>query len=309
MIGTNADGISDVLEGNVISGNNGTAVWFAADTGGGAVRGNLIGVDASGTSPLPNGDGIDIDADNIVVGGTDPAAANVIAHAKRPTLFPSMLGAGVSVGQDQTRTPVGVVVRGNSIFGNDRQNLGLYSGSNDALDADGGVNGQQNYPNLFAQTNSAGGTTIEGTLESKPNQSYDIDLYKAICPGFQDHPWTRGIETYLGSVTVQTDDAGSADIVAELPLMPYSPIIATATGPEGSSMLSPCLGARLRHTGDENNRGVTAQVGDDFTYTLEVAIPGRPSRPDPSSTSPSRRESLPSRLRRHKAPVRSSRAW
>ena len=39
-------------------------------------------------------------------------------------------------------------------------------------------------------------------------------------------------------------------------------------------MLSPCLGARLRHTGDENNRGVTAQVGDDFTYTLDVGNTG-----------------------------------
>ena len=140
------------------------------------------------------------------------------------------------------------------------------------------------------QTNSVSGTTIEGTLESKPDQSYDIDLYKAICPGFQDHPWNRGIETYLGSVTVQTDDAGSADIVAELPLMAYSPITATATGPEGSSMLSPCLGARLRHTGDENNRGVTAQVGDDFTYTLEVGntrtvvAPGSASIPPPAGS-------------------------
>ncbi|MDQ5874801.1 MAG: CSLREA domain-containing protein, partial [Actinomycetota bacterium] len=215
LIGTNADGTSDALERNVISGNARTAVSFGADAGDGAVRGNFIGVDASGTSPLPNGNGIEIDTSNIVIGGTAPVAGNVIAHSRRPAPFNPALGHGVAVGQDQSETPVGIVVRGNSIFGNGTGNLGMRGGGgpNDALDADEGVNGIQNYPNLFAQTNQASGTTIEGTLASKPNQSYDIDIYKATCASYQDLLQYRGTETYLGSVTVQTDDAGSADIM------------------------------------------------------------------------------------------------
>ena len=276
VIGTNVDGTSDVLERNVISGNNGTAVSFGADAGNGTVRGNFIGVNAAGTSPLPNGDGIDIDTNNIVIGGTAPVAGNVIAHSPRPALFPTKLGMGVSVGQDQTRTPVGVIIRGNSIFGNEQGNLGMRGGggANDALDADVGVNGIQNYPTLFAQTNQAGGTTIEGTLASKPNESYDIDFYKNATCGSQDLVQFRGLETYLGSVTVQTDAAGSADIVADLPLTPYAPIVATATGPEGTSVHTRCLGARLQLSGDEGDLGLTAQVGEDFTYSLQVSNGG-----------------------------------
>ena len=52
-IGTNGDGISDVLESNLISGNGGSGISLASYQN--RVSGNLIGTTADGMSPLGNG--------------------------------------------------------------------------------------------------------------------------------------------------------------------------------------------------------------------------------------------------------------
>src|SRR5262249_26336175 len=61
LIGTNADGTSDTLERNVISGNQYQGVWIG-DTGSesNVVAGNYLGTDYTGTVSIPNGDGIDL---------------------------------------------------------------------------------------------------------------------------------------------------------------------------------------------------------------------------------------------------------
>ncbi|MCO5204292.1 MAG: CSLREA domain-containing protein [Anaerolineae bacterium] len=69
---------------NLISGNDdGIYLRFTAlDPGNEAtILGNLIGTDASGTIPIPNGIGVNADfwASGNVIGGDDPQAANVIA--------------------------------------------------------------------------------------------------------------------------------------------------------------------------------------------------------------------------------------
>ena len=59
IIGTNSDGIDDALEGNLISGNDGPGISiYGVDT---VVAGNLIGVDATGQSAIPNAQsGVDV---------------------------------------------------------------------------------------------------------------------------------------------------------------------------------------------------------------------------------------------------------
>jgi CSLREA domain-containing protein len=64
-IGTNANGVSDVLERNIISGNGGSGIeMFDTDEAsvsiGNVIAGNYIGTDVTGLLPLGNGDGIDI---------------------------------------------------------------------------------------------------------------------------------------------------------------------------------------------------------------------------------------------------------
>ncbi|HEV3203745.1 MAG TPA: right-handed parallel beta-helix repeat-containing protein, partial [Gemmataceae bacterium] len=63
---------------NVISGNsNGNGIWIAAS--GTVVQGNLIGTNAEGNAPLPNGTGVLINASNNTIGGMTPGAGNVIS--------------------------------------------------------------------------------------------------------------------------------------------------------------------------------------------------------------------------------------
>lgn len=69
-------------ERNVIAGNEETGVWIAfAGTDGNVVRGNYIGIDASGAVAIPNGHGVLIEdgAQGNTVGGNTAAERNVIS--------------------------------------------------------------------------------------------------------------------------------------------------------------------------------------------------------------------------------------
>ncbi|MBI1917437.1 MAG: right-handed parallel beta-helix repeat-containing protein [Planctomycetes bacterium] len=82
-IGTNADGVSDDAERNVISGNgqDGVSLNFSGTTGN-VIAGNFIGTDVNGTLAVGNGQrGVVLDngATNTVIGGTTAAARNVIS--------------------------------------------------------------------------------------------------------------------------------------------------------------------------------------------------------------------------------------
>jgi len=87
-IGTNADSISDVLERNVISGNDkdGVMIYIDSISGGeNVIAGNYIGTDISGTLSLANGaNGIYFlgEAINNTIGGTSPASRNLISGNK-----------------------------------------------------------------------------------------------------------------------------------------------------------------------------------------------------------------------------------
>jgi parallel beta-helix repeat protein len=66
--------------GNLISGNHGAGVFVQAT--GAVIKGNLIGTDVTGTLPLNNNTGIDVDgaaATNALIGGTSSDSRNVIS--------------------------------------------------------------------------------------------------------------------------------------------------------------------------------------------------------------------------------------
>ena len=62
---------------NIISGNTGAGIGLVAGTTGELIEGNLIGTDITGSNPLGNGTGIQIDggSSNNTIGGTPPAPA------------------------------------------------------------------------------------------------------------------------------------------------------------------------------------------------------------------------------------------
>ena len=77
-IGTNADGVNDAAERNVISGNARRGVWLVnAGTDQNIVAGNYIGTDITGTIDLGNADdGVQVAGSpkNNIIGGTSPGA-------------------------------------------------------------------------------------------------------------------------------------------------------------------------------------------------------------------------------------------
>ncbi len=209
-IGTNADGVSDDLERNVISGNGGDGVGVGAFGGSNCQRnriaGNFIGVGTDGVTAIGNGqEGVDFQgnmADNNYVGfdqtGADnPAKGNIIANNTR---------SGVVVrGSNAGNAAMGNWIRGNLIYNNG--GLGIDLGDNgvtpnDDNDLDSGPNEYKNFPVIT----SVAGSMVSGTYNSVANKTYDVDVYQSQSPDPSGHG--EG-QYYLGSTTVTTDGMGN----------------------------------------------------------------------------------------------------
>ena len=189
----NVIGGSEPGAGNLVSGNNNVGVYFV-DNGanGNVVMGNFIGTRADGTTPLPNvwhGVEFNTSASGNVVGGTAPGAGNRIGFAQTSGYD------GVRVRDGATQN----TIRGNTIFANAELAIDLSTGgvtANDNNDGDNGANAQQNFPGLV----SAVGryiTTVNGTLNSRPNADFLIDFYGSETSASQGG-------RHLGSVAVHT---------------------------------------------------------------------------------------------------------
>src|SRR4030095_10807055 len=156
VIGGSAPG-----EGNLISGNGfndegevtGGGMRVLHDSFDNFIRGNLIGTDASGLAPLPNGLGIlfDFGASGNTIGGTGSGAGNTIAFSELMAIW---------VPENPNGNPVGNSFFRNSIHGN---GFGIDLGdpgvtTNDAGEADLVGNLRQNAPVLDCAGPAGGGT-------------------------------------------------------------------------------------------------------------------------------------------------------
>jgi parallel beta-helix repeat protein len=202
---------STTIESNLIAGNSGRGISLcdAADT---RIVSNRIGTDRDTAENLGNGShGIHL----------------LCAGAPRTVITDNTIafngGDGVRDDPDYrfeaATTPdghLGNAIRFNSIFANEGLGINLNPPPfgtddgvtpNDPCDADEGANGMQNYPVLTLAVSNGGSTAITGTLNSKPNQSFEIDLYtndQADASGFGEG------RNHLGSFTVSTDSACQA---------------------------------------------------------------------------------------------------
>ncbi|WP_457652635.1 right-handed parallel beta-helix repeat-containing protein [Rhodocaloribacter sp.] len=209
--------------------NPGEANVFAASTGDGygiqitqgafdapeptdiVIEGNYLGTNAGGDDLANAGDGIWIqDAAGITI------RANTIVNND---------GNGVLLRDFGASSPQGVEITENSIYDND--GLGIELGDddgvtpNDSLDVDEGPNGFQNFPVIT----SASGTTVEGSLDSEPNQTYRIEFFNN--DAFDPTGFGEG-RTFVGSVEVTTDTDGKATFTHTLGA-PSQNLTATAT--------------------------------------------------------------------------------
>jgi CSLREA domain-containing protein len=230
VVGTgNLVGGTTRAQQNLISGNGSGGVRiYGAGTSGNTLEGNLIGIDATGSAPLPNLYGIAVldGAHDNTIGGDSAAAGNAIA---------SNTGAGIKLASDAGS---GNAILSNPIFGNG--GLGIDLGAdgvtlNDADDADTGPNGLQNFPVLTSVTASS----VEGTLTGAPNTNFTLQFFaNTTCDptGFGE------AQTLIGFAAVTTNAAGHAAFGTSLTVPPGQGLTATATDASGStSELSPCV--------------------------------------------------------------------
>ena len=170
LIGGLVPGAQNIISGNQVGIQVGGSFPFSGNT----IQGNTIGLNATGTAPLPNlVAGIRISSStNNIIGGIATGASNRISFNGGP---------GIIVESGSSNS-----IRGNSIFSNAGLGIDLTSiaGSNpdgvtanDVADTDVGANDLQNFPLLTSVISSGGGTSIQGTLNSTPNTTFQIDFY------------------------------------------------------------------------------------------------------------------------------------
>ena len=225
-IGTNADGLSDNLESNVISGHQSAGIRIVLSNSN-TIAGNRIGTDVSGTIPLPNvGFGISNRGEDNVIG----VPRNAIFGSVGGNIIASNTLQGIYL-------PTGerVTMRGNSIYDNLSMGIDLEpigQSSNDLLDSDTGVNGALNHPTLH---NILSGITtqITGLLHSAPSATFTIDFYANSVP---DSVRLGEGKRWLGSHQVTTDSQGNASFLATVGITsPTEYITSTTTDSLGNT--------------------------------------------------------------------------
>jgi titin len=270
----NLIGGTDPGAGNLVSGNLDAGVIVAGT--GTVLRGNLIGTDDTGSVALPNGDGVVVDANQVVIGGTIEAARNIISGNNRDGIIilgsdcTAILIQGNRIGTDVTGAFAlgnganGVVITGgahdnvvgaaNTIAYNGgdgvlvdagtgnavRRNAILASGNLGIELSNNGNHGQE-YPVLTSALSDDSSTTVEGTLTSAASRTFTIEFFAdSVC---NPSGYGEG-ERFLGSATVTTDAQGNAGLTFTVALVvaPGQFISATATDPDNNtSEFSQCV--------------------------------------------------------------------
>lgn len=201
IIGTPAAGSDNLIAGNLEAGVEMVGTY----TSGNPVQGNWIGVGRDGTSPLGNGThGVYLHggARNSTIGGLDDNAGNVIAYNG---------GSGVFADGPENS------IRRNLFFGDTDLGIRLQG-----FDPPG-------FPSIDSATSSADGLTLNGTLSGVPQTDFALEFFaNTVChsSGFGEGA------TYLGMLTVSTDDFGQANFqwAVGVSVPPNQFITATATG-------------------------------------------------------------------------------
>jgi uncharacterized repeat protein (TIGR01451 family) len=227
---TNTVGGTTLNARNVISGNNNHGVSVSGTSQGNLVEGNYIGCDVTGAAALGNShDGVSIGLSGgqggNAVGGTNTGAGNLIAFNARH---------GVTV-LSGTNNPI----RANTIFANISLGIDLNfdfsANANDPGDPDTGANQLQNYPVLAAGTTiTPANTTVQGSLNSRPNTTFELDFFANVFPD-PVYPNGEG-QQFIGSATVTTGADSNANFNVTLPVAAVGRhLTATATDPFGNT--------------------------------------------------------------------------
>ena len=220
--------IGDVGQGNVIAGNYFGVLLFDSDTSENIIRANFIGTDLAASLNLGNvnnGIYINLAAHDNTIGGIGAGNENVIAYNG---------GSGVYIEGATTNN----AIRRNRIFLNSYLGIDLHPFGvtvNDPGDFDSGPNNLQNYPLIGSGSSGLGPTTLSGSMSGTANTVFALDFF--VSPNSDPSGYGEG-STYIGSVTVTTDNSGFAGYSSSFnTILNYSGFYATATAtdPNGNT--------------------------------------------------------------------------
>jgi CSLREA domain-containing protein len=222
------------------SANSSSAPGIRLSGTGHRVEGNFIGTNADGTGSDRNARGVVLsDADGSTIGGTSPAARNLISGNVRSgvevfgssgnAIRGNLIGPGKNGNAlvDSNAVDGGVVISSgtgnrilsNSIFsnGSTAAALGIDLGdngvtANDDKDLDTGANRLQNHPVITSAQTFGSFTSINGTLNSTPStrkkkRVFIIQFFSS--PSADSSTYGEG-KTFLGQIQVRTNRQGNA---------------------------------------------------------------------------------------------------
>lgn len=185
----------NTITGNLLSGNSVDGILVSGSLRN-DLQDNLVGTDAGGTAPIPNGNnGIGItSSNNTIVGGA--GGGNTVA-------FNAANGIAIQIGSNNS-------ILSNAIFNNGRLGIDLeYNNSvtpNDNGDGDSGANTLLNFPVVYTATLGGGTVTVIG--EARPNTTVEFFMADPDPTGYGEG------QTLVGSGLVNSGTPGTVDPTA-----------------------------------------------------------------------------------------------
>ena len=208
----------------------GWAIYFDGSGDDVVITNNRMGVDVNGAPTLGSVWGVHTGSANyshVRFGGLNPGEGNVLTGNRL---------SGITVGAQMSS---GLTIQGNSIYGNALSGAGFlgidllapnqFTGVtlNDALDADVGGNGLQNFPVIQSAEALGAGTRVVGVLNSEPSQAYTLEFFAS--PSCGATGFGEGQHS-LGFLSVLTNGAGQAAFDGMVSALPAGWVVtATAT--------------------------------------------------------------------------------
>jgi hypothetical protein len=247
-------GGASVASRNIISGNHswGIGIWSAFGASGTpsgfAIKGNYIGTDVSGTMPVPNGyaelqfaqygGGIQVqnsgsDPTPLIIGGFATGEQNLIAYNTGAGILASSNSVGEAFDSRANE------IHHNRGVGRVNLDIGAVGPTpNDVDDADGGANGQQNWPEILSASQAGNQLALTYRVDSTTvNASYPLRIDFHADAGGGSGQW----------LTQDSYPAASAQLSRTITLLVPAgvraiPFVATATDAGGhTSELSPAF--------------------------------------------------------------------
>ncbi len=232
MVGVSAH--NNLLDANVVGGHHDYGILVFMDAASNEIRNNRLGISPFGD----NNFGFGIRAIEIISNG------NNIHHNR----IANSANGGVRIKSGMNNR-----ISQNQIFNNTNLGIGVDTDAftdNDPGDGDGGANGRQNFPVLTRASNNNGTLTIQGTLNSRPNQDFIVELfYNNACGNAFGRPVGEGL-AYLASAAVRTDGSGNGSFSVNIGNSPDNGVItSTATDSQNNtSEFSFCRGIEIDNT-------------------------------------------------------------